>query len=407
MRSFFSLLPSPRKPLGLAEFTALMALISATAALSIDAMLPSLPDIAAEFSPNDVNRVQLVLTIFVLGMGAGVLFVGPISDAIGRKATLAWTLGLYCIGSIWAVYAHSLEALLLARFVQGLGVAGPRVVSVALVRDRFSGREMARVTSFIMMVFMLAPAVAPSIGKLIASFAGWQGVFWFFVLIALVTMTWLGVRQPETLAPENRRKLEFAPLLAAAREVARNGDVRLFTLVMTLGFGQMFALLSSSQQIYGEVFGMADSFPVWFALMALLAATATVINSMTVLRFGMRRLVTWAYTGQIAIVTLYLVLMLGDLLPEALKFPAFFIWSVSVFFMAGITFGNLNALAMQYMGHVAGMAASIIAGLSTVGAVMIAAPVGLMFNGTSIPVACGVLGCSVIALLLMRRTTPS
>ena len=394
----------PTKPLGLAEFTALMALTTATVALSIDAMLPSLPDIAAEFSPHDVNRVQLVLTIFVLGMGAGVLFVGPISDAIGRKATIGWTMGLYIIGSVAAVFAQSLEWLLIARFVQGLGVAGPRVVSVALVRDRFSGREMARVTSFIMMVFMLAPAVAPSIGKLIASFAGWHGVFWFFVVIAVVTLSWLGLRQPETLAPENRRKLEFAPLLAAAKEVCSNRDVRLFTLVMTLGFGQMFALLSSSQQIYDEIFDMADSFPLWFALMALLAASATVINSMTVLRLGMRKLVTWAYLGQIAIVAVYLVLVLGDLLPEALKFPAYFIWSVSVFFMAGITFGNLNALAMQYMGHVAGMAASIIAGLSTVGAVLIAAPIGLMFNGTPVPAAAGVLVCSSIALALMRRT---
>ncbi len=396
----------PTKPLGLAEFTALMALTTATVALSIDAMLPSLPDIAAEFSPHDVNRVQLVLTIFVLGMGAGVLFVGPISDAIGRKATIGWTMGLYILGSVAAVFAQSLEWLLIARFVQGLGVAGPRVVSVALVRDRFSGREMARVTSFIMMVFMLAPAVAPSIGKLIASFAGWHGVFWFFVLIAVVTLSWLGLRQPETLAPENRRKLEFAPLLAAAKEVCSNRDVRLFTLVMTLGFGQMFALLSSSQQIYDEIFDMADSFPLWFALMALLAASATVINSMTVLRLGMRKLVTWAYLGQIAIVAVYLVLVLGDLLPEALKFPAYFIWSVSVFFMAGITFGNLNALAMQYMGHVAGMAASIIAGLSTVGAVLIAAPIGLMFNGTPVPAAAGVLVCSCIALALMRRTNP-
>ena len=239
-----------------------------------------------------------------------------------------------------------------------------------------------------------------------APIAGWHGVFWFFVLIAVVTLSWLGLRQPETLAPENRRKLEFAPLLAAAKEVCSNRDVRLFTLVMTLGFGQMFALLSSSQQIYDEIFDMADSFPLWFALMALLAASATVINSMTVLRLGMRKLVTWAYLGQIAIVAVYLVLVLGDLLPEALKFPAYFIWSVSVFFMAGITFGNLNALAMQYMGHVAGMAASIIAGLSTVGAVLIAAPIGLMFNGTPVPAAAGVLVCSCIALALMRRTNP-
>lgn len=394
----------PTKPLGLPEFTALLAALSATAAFAIDAMLPALPQIAADLSPNDVNRAQLVLTSFVLGMGLGVLFVGPISDAIGRKATITWSIGLFILGAIAAAFAPTLEWLLMARVVQGIGVAGPRVVALALIRDRYEGREMARVTSFVMMVFMLAPAVAPSIGKLVSDSFGWHGVFWCFVVVGLIDLIWLNARQPETLAPENRRKMERKALIAAAKVVTSNRDVLLYTMVMTLGFGQMFALLSSSAQIYGETFGRAETFPLWFALMAVLASSATMINSAIVVRVGMRKIVKWAYVMQIVIAGSYLALNVIGLIPDALAFYAFFIWSVSVFFMAGLTFGNLNALAMQKMGHVAGMAASIIAGLSTVGAVIIAAPIGLMFDGTALPAAFGALVCSTIAWAIMRRT---
>ena len=397
----------PTKPLGLPEFTALLAALSATAAFAIDAMLPALPQIAADLSPDDVNRAQLVLTSFVLGMGFGVLFVGPISDAIGRKATITWAMSLFILGAIAAAFAPTLEWLLAARVVQGIGVAGPRVVSLALIRDRYEGREMARVTSFVMMVFMLAPAIAPSIGKLVSDSFGWHGVFWCFVVVGIADVLWLNIRQPETIAPENRRPIQGKALLAAAKVVLSNRDVLLYTLVMTLGFGQMFALLSSSQQIYSETYGRGETFPLWFALMAVLAASGTVINSMIVVRVGMRRIVTWAYVMQIMMAGTYLGLNYAGLLPEAVAFYAFYVWSVSVFFMAGVTFGNLNALAMQQMGHVAGMAASIIAGLSTVGAVMIAAPVGLMFDGSAIPAASGALVCSTLAWLLMQRTTVS
>lgn len=397
----------PTKPLRLPEFTALLAALSATAAFSIDAMLPALPQIAADLTPGDVNRAQLVLTAFVLGMGLGVLFVGPISDAIGRKPTISWSIGLFIIGAIAAAFAPTLEWLLAARVLQGVGVAGPRVVSLALIRDRYEGREMARVTSFVMMVFMLAPAVAPSIGKLVSDSFGWHGVFWCFVVIGVVDLLWLNARQPETLAPENRSKVQRAPLIAAAQVVISNRDVLRYTLVMTLGFGQMFALLSSAPQIYGDTFDRAETFPLWFALMAVLASSATMINSAIVVRVGMRKIVSWGYMMQICSAGAYVALNFLGLIPEALAFYVFYIWSVSVFFIAGLTFGNLNALAMQQMGHVAGMAASIIAGASTVGAVLIAAPIGLLFDGTAIPAAIGALVCSAIAWLMMRRTPMS
>lgn len=395
--------PEARRTLALPEFTVMLASLTATVAFSIDAMLPALPEIAATLSPEAVNRAQLVLTAFVLGMGVGTFVAGPISDAIGRRRTIVLGAVVFILGALIGAQAGSLEVLLAARFVQGLGAAGPRIVPMALVRDLYAGREMAKVTSFIMMIFILVPAVAPALGQIIIGLAGWRGVFYAFAAFALIGSSWILLRQPETLPPERRRPLKPAALMSGAREVLADRDVRLYTLVMTLGFGQMFALLSSSQQLF-EAHGAAETFPRWFALMALLSGTGTVFNARFVMRLGMRKIVRGAYLMQIVSSALMLALVLLGAVVAPDGFAFVFLWSVTVFFMAGVTFGNLNALAMQKMGHMAGMAASVVTALSTVGAVAIAAPVGQMFNGSSTPIVLATLICSVLAYWLMTRT---
>lgn len=393
--------PHRRQPLP--EFIAMLALIFAVIAFSIDSMLPALPEIAAALTPGNVNRAQLVLTSFVGGMGLGLLVSGPLSDALGRKPVIIAGFALYALAAVAAIFADSLELLLAARFVQGLGAAAPRIVALAMVRDLYQGREMARITSFVMMIFILVPAVAPSIGAVIIHFVGWRGVFGAFVVLALVGSSWLHLRRPETLPPQSRRTLGLRSLAGAAREVMGDRQVQLVTLVMALGFGQMFALLSSAQQLFVETYHKGAEFPLWFAGMALLSGSGTVLNARYVLRLGMRRIVIMAYWMQVVVSGVMMVLVFGDLLPEALRFPAFFFWAVSVFFMAGVTFGNLNAMALQRMGHVAGMAASVVGALSTLGAVAIAAPVGLLYDGTVRPMLLATLACSGLAALLMRR----
>lgn len=392
----------PQARLSLPEFISMLAFLFATVAFSIDAMLPALPQIAAQLSPGDVNRAQLVLTSFMAGMGLGTLFAGPISDALGRKRAITLGFAIYIAATIAGLVAQSLELLLVARFVQGLGASAPRIVGLALVRDLYQGREMARITSFVMMVFILVPAMAPLLGAGFIRLAGWHGVFGAFLIFALIGMLWLNLRQPETLPPARRRPLRLSVLTASAREVLSDRQVMFCTLIMTLGFGQMFGLLSSAQQLFGEAYGKGAQFPLWFALMALLAGSGTVLNAVFVVRFGMRRIAKWAYAMQTCVSAAMLVLMLGDLLPEAAKFPVFFAWSVSLFFMAGVTFGNLNALALQRMGHIAGMAASIVAAISTLAAVAIAAPVGLLYDGTALPVIWAALICSGLAFYMMR-----
>lgn len=384
----------------------MIAMLFATIAFSIDAMLPALPQIAAELTPDAVNHAQLILTAFVLGMGLGTAFAGPISDATGRKPAIAGGFALYIGGAILAHYAPTIELLLAARVIQGLGAAGPRIVGLALVRDLYEGREMARVTSFAMTIFMIVPAVAPSIGALIIGFAGWRAVFLAFVLFGLIATGWVSLRQPETLTPAHRRPLSGHNILLSAREVLSNRDIRIYTVVMTLGFGQMFGLLSSAQQLFSETYDQGENFPKWFALMAGIAATASILNAKLVMRVGMRRLATDAYLWQAISSVVVMALVLGGIGTGSFGFAVFFLWGSSVFFMAGLTFGNLNALALQRMGHIAGMAASVISAISTVFAVMIAGPLGQAFDGTAVPVIAGVVLCSTLAWLLMRRTLP-
>lgn len=391
----------PRR-LPLPEFIALLAFLVATVAYSIDSMLPALPALAQEFSPDNVNRAQLVVSALFLGLGLGNLMHGPISDALGRKPVIIGGLILYALAALAAIFAKSLEILLLARFIQGFAAAAPRIASMALVRDLYSGREMARITSIVMMVFILVPAIAPAVGQLIISDFGWRGVFVSFAIFSAISATWTLLRQRETLPKPSRRPLAYATLKSGVIEILALRKVRLYILVLGLGMGQMYALLSSVQQIYGEIFDKAESFPLWFAFQALLTGTGMFFNARFVMRFGMRRIAIGAYLSQIIISFIMLSLAVSNVIPPFLAFPAFFIWSVSVFFMVGLTFGNLTALMLEPLGHLAGLTSSLTQGIATIIGVCIAAPIGLMFNGTTTPLMIGTFVCSTGAFLLMR-----
>lgn len=381
------------------EFIALLAMLSANVAFSIDAMLPALPQIGRDLSPLDLNRAQLIITSFVLGMGIGTIFTGPLSDAYGRKPVMVGGAAVYVIACIVAWRAQSLEVMLAARVVQGLGAAGPRVVAMALVRDLYNGREMARIMSFVMVVFSIVPALAPTMGHYIIIGFGWRGIFAAFVIFATVVMTWLMIRQPETLPVENRRPLSARALFVAAREMFLHRTARLSIFVQTLTFGMLFIVISSTQQVFDQTFGQGEVFHLWFGAIAIFASTASVLNARLVVRLGMRAIIKAMYIAQIAIT----LIMIGVSLvhgPYWLSFGVYLVWVTGNFFQAGLTIGNLNALAMEEMGHIAGLAASVIAAVSTVGAVLIAAPIALMFDGTPMPMAYGALVCASLALWL-------
>lgn len=394
---------TPRPRLSQGEFIAMMAMLFATIAFSIDAMLPALPAIAAELAPEAPNTAQLIITSFVLGMGLGTLFTGPLSDSFGRKPVIIAGAALYCVGAVMAWAAPSLEMVLAARLLQGLGAAGPRVVSLAMVRDLYSGRAMAQVVSFVMMIFMLVPAIAPLLGSFIIDLGGWRSIFLTFVAFSVVSCLWLGLRQPETLRRSDLRAFHARPLWAALREVLSHRVIVLSIMVQTLAFACLFATLSSTQPIFDLTFGMADSFPLWFAVIAVLAGTGSILNASLVMRIGMRRMVTVSLAGQVAASVVMVVMTVLDLWPEPLVFPSYLIWTIGVFFMTSLTIGNLNALALEPVGHIAGMAASVIGAISTVASVALAIPVGLMFDGTPLPLMSAVALFTAVGFYLMTR----
>lgn len=382
------------------EFIALIAALFATIALSIDAMLPALPQIAADLSPDSPNTAQLVITSFVFGMGVGTLFTGPLSDSFGRKPVIIAGGILYILSSVAAYFAQSLEVLLISRVVMGLGAAGPRTAATALVRDLFEGRAMAEVMSFVMMVFMLVPAVAPLMGQTVMHVSDWQAIFLVYIVFSVVTLLWLGLRQPETLPKSNRRKFEVSILIAGVREAFSHRIVVISILMQSLTLAALFATLSSMQGIFEIRFERGESFPYWFALIALCSAIGNVINAKTVVRLGMRKLIWIGYSGLVAITAVLLAIKFFGLMPESIAFPMHMAWTITLFAAMGLQMGNLNALAMEPLGRIAGLGASIITALSTVISVLLAVPVGLAFDGSELPLMLGVLVFNAIALLI-------
>jgi DHA1 family bicyclomycin/chloramphenicol resistance-like MFS transporter len=396
------LIKTPVPPLKTSEFVAIIAMSFATIAFSIDAMLPALPEIGHALTPQNLNRAQLIVTSFLLGLGLGTLFTGPLSDAFGRRRILLGGYGIYIIGAVLGYLAGSLELMLAARVLQGIGAAGPRVVAVAVVRDIYSGRQMAKLMSFVITVFMLVPVIAPSIGAVIITLSGWRVIFVAFVIFALISSIWFSLRQPETLPVEKRRKFQLGPLWGGVKEVLANRSVRITIAVQALLSGVLYAMLSSAQQVFEITFDQGANFPLWFGAIAIIAGASGLLNAKLVIQLGMVFLVRSALICVMLISFSLLVIIWLDLMPARLYFPGFLVFMTSVFFMIGMTLGNLNAIAMEPMGHIAGMAASIISAIATVIGVVIAVPIGLAFDGTPLPLMIGVFCCVALSLGLMQ-----
>ncbi|MEM6587143.1 MAG: MFS transporter [Pseudomonadota bacterium] len=383
------------------EFVALVAMLVAAVAFSIDSMLPAMPKIAEELTPEAPNLAQLIITSFVFGLGIGTFFAGPLSDSFGRKPVILAGSALYIFASALAWFAPSLELLLAARALQGLGASCARVVPMAIVRDLFSGRDMARITSFIMMVFTLVPAIAPLIGSGIIALTGWRGIFAAFVVFALISVAWLSLRVVETWPHERRNPFRLRPVMAAARLVMSNRMVQLCTVAQVFCMTALFASLSSIHQIFDVTYDRADGFPWWFALIAVIAGAFSLLNAMLVMRLGMRRLVVTAMGLFIGLTSVMIVLAFE--IYATLPFAFYIVWQGAVFVHTAMTLGNLSALAMEPMGAVAGMAASVITGLATVGAVIFTIPIGLAFDGTPLPLMVGTVLSITCALLLAKN----
>ncbi|MHA6267853.1 multidrug effflux MFS transporter [uncultured Aliiroseovarius sp.] len=392
----------PVQPLRLGEYVLLVAALFSMVAFSIDSILPALPEIASTLVPENVNRAQLLISAFVIGAGAGQLFFGPLSDALGRRFSLSMGMLLYMLAAFAALWAQTLETLLFWRFIQGLGAAGPRACGMAMTRDLYQGREMARVNSMAFGFFVFVPAVAPMIGQGIVLAFGWRQMFTAYILLALVILIWFLLRQPETLPPERRRALSLRPILAAFKVVLSTRVTLIYMGVITLAFGQLMSFISSAQQIYVDVLGVGTRFPLYFALVTVFSAAAGFLNAKLVMRLGMRRLAVTGFAVQTVLAAVTLLAWWVFAPQGAWALWLFCGWATTLFFLNGLSFGNLNALAIQPLGHVAGTASAVIGAVPTIAAIAIAAPVGLAFNDTPFPLLIGVTICSALAVALMQ-----
>lgn len=388
--------PMPR----LVEFVALMAMMMSLVALSTDAMLPALPEIGKDLGVQRDNDSQLIVSLLFLGMAMGQMVYGPLSDSIGRKPTIYAGFVLFLTGCLLSLLATSFFVMLAGRALQGIGVAGPRGVTVALVRDVYEGRAMARVMSFVMTVFILVPAIAPAFGQGILLVAHWRAIFGAFLALALIALIWFAIRQPETLAPSRRKRFSLESMAMAVREIGANRIAIGYTLTMGLISGAFVGYLSSAQQVFQDQYGLGRQFPLYFAALALSIGSASFLNARLVMRHGMRALTTWSSQtlGGLSIVFCAIAYALAGN-PPLWSLMAYF--SIS-FFCVGILFGNLNALAMQPLGHIAGVGAAVIGSLATFISVPLGTLIGQSYNGTILPLVGGFAILSVTAVVVMR-----
>ena len=363
-----------------AEFVPLVALLMSLVALATDAMLPALPAIGRDLGAPRPNDVQYVVTALFLGLGLGQILYGPLSDRTGRKPAIYAGLAVFMAGCLVSIFAPTFETMLAGRVLQGIGVAGPRIVVMALIRDLYEGRRMARLMSFAMAVFILVPAVAPALGQGILLVSGWRAIFATFFAIAVAAFAWLALRQPETLPAARRRPFSLRAVGEAVREILGIRTAVGYTLATGFAFSPFVAYLSSAQQIFQEAYRTGALFPLYFGVLALAIGGAALVNGRLVMRHGMRRLSN-AAAGCITLVSL--VAWAGafafDGLPPLWLFMSYL---MVVFVCVGLVFGNLNALAMEPLGHIAGVGAAVVASLSTFVSVPLGALVGQSFDGT-------------------------
>ncbi len=386
-------------PMGKREFIALAAFLMAINSLAIDIMLPALQQIGSSLGVMNENHRQYVVTAYLIGFGSAQLIYGPLSDRFGRRMPLLVGIIIYVISAFGIALIPSFAGLLALRFIQGLGSAATRVITVSIVRDVFGGRLMAEVMSLIMMVFMIVPVIAPGSGQIILLVSTWHMIFVFIGAMATLVGLWMYFRLPETLKPENVRPLTVRSVASGFKIVLTDRVALCYTLASTFLFGALFGFINSAQQIYNNIYGLGVYTPLAFGGVAAFMALSSFVNSQFVGRFGMRRLSHTALLGFVAITFCWLLVQLYG--PSPMPFPLFMVFFALAMFQFGWIGSNFNSLAMEPLGHVAGTASSVLGFMSTVGGASIGACIGQFYNGTATPMVIGYFTVSLIGVVFV------
>ncbi len=393
---------SRHAPLSTTAFVLLLASLMCINALTTDIMLPAFPDMSAALGNVPVTELQAIIPIYMMGFGLSQLFVGFLADRYGRRPVLIGGLAIYTLAAIATALSSDLNALLAARFMQGIGSAAPRVIAQAAVRDCFEGRRMARIMSLVMTVFLIMPVIAPAVGQVILLGSTWRWVLGSLVIFGVFLLAVSIMFLPETLHPANRRAITFHTVAFALKSVFGNRQTVGYTVSAGVFFGALFGYVGSSQPILADVFGAGDWFAIVFAMIAVFMSLSSFLNATLVERFGMRVLSHGATVASALISMVMLAIAEMDLLTLWLYLPL----QGAIMLMVGLVFANFNALAMEPQGHVAGVAASF-TGATTV---VLGAGIGYVIAGhydhSVTPVAIGFAACSIgtiIVLLITER----
>jgi DHA1 family bicyclomycin/chloramphenicol resistance-like MFS transporter len=342
---------------------------------------------------------MVVSTIF-MGVAIGQFFFGPLSDKTGRKPAIYFGYSLYIFGALSSAFASSFPMMLFGRLMQGIGISAPRAVLLALVRDLYKGRLMARVMSFVSTVLLLIPMVAPTLGQAILLHAGWRSIFFSFILMALISWIWFAVRMPETLSQEKRIPFSLQRIIATTFEIIKIRPAFGYTVSIGLISGAFLGYLNSAQQIFQEGYALGESFPLYFAMIAFSIGVASFLNAHLVLRFGMRLLVRWSL---LIILGLAIIISgIAQMTSGQLPLWLLMIYLMSTFFCVGILFGNQNSLAMEPLGHLAGIGAAVVGSLSTLISIPLGTLIGQSYNGTVFPLITGIAVLSGLSMIVVR-----
>lgn len=380
------------------EFITLMAFLMSVVALAIDAILPALDQISYEIGIQNSTDNQLLITMIFLGLGLGSLLFGPLSDSLGRKPIVFIGFALFIIASFICIYAKNLDTMIVGRILQGIGLSAPRTISIAIVRDSYSGDYMARIMSFITVVFIIVPIIAPALGKFVLDHYSWQAIFYIQLLFSIFISFWFWIRQPETLLKSQRIKFTVHIFSDGLRELIQFKRTIGFTIISGFITGSFMVYLSTSQQIFQSQYDLSEEFPFIFAGLAISVGIATFLNGTLVLKYGMEKLVTMALIAFFIISILYVALLYGSQNPSINILLTFFGLQ---FFAIGFLFGNLRALAMEPVGHIAGIAAAITGFISTMMAVPISWFIGKYVTSTALPLFIGFTICGILSLLIL------
>ncbi len=364
-------------------------------ALALDALLPALDVIGISIGTAEPADNQLLITMIFLGLGVGPLVFGPISDSFGRKPVVYMGFILFIIASFICVFSRSLEMMILGRILQGIGLSAPRTVAIAMIRDIYSGDYMARIMSFISVVFILVPIIAPALGKFILDHYNWQTIFYVQLIFTVLVSFWFWKRQAETLEVSKRIKFTSHIFIDGLKELVKHKTTIGYTIISGFIVGSFLVYLSTSQQIFEQQYQLKDEFPYIFAILAISIGTATFLNGTLVLKYGMEKLVTTSLFAFFGISVVYIALFYNTSNPSIIVLLIFFGMQ---FFAIGFLFGNLRAIAMQPIGHIAGIGAAITGFISTIMAVPISTYIGRFVVDSTLPLFIGFLVCAVLSI---------